>query len=174
MIEAEQQQQSNVFSSPMDKYASNLHALTNPEPLIDSMEMTFRGQKRDSNGRIIQVGSRLMNEEGINSITGEVRSLVNQVAIMSHLEDKKVSDLILSLSDTIIKDLLVNSVRYEITIPIARDRILTIATTTAYMAARRAWQGGERSFWKGGVMEVTNRSIQGNEKKGLLGNLFGD
>lgn len=168
-MESEQQEEMN-YNTPMQQYGSNIIKLTNPEPLILQMELTYRGQVKNESGKIIQVGDPLMNEEGINSITGQVRSLVNQVAIMSDLDDYKLSELVIGISDIIIKDLMVNRVKYDIKIPVARDRILNIATTTCFLSARRAWKGGERSFWKNSTMDVTHRNIQEGAKSGFLQN----
>ena len=70
---------------------------------------------------------------------------------------------------TLAKDLMVNRYEYEIDSPSARDRIFFTALTTAFITMKRAFEEGDRRFWKGSVQEVKTTVDSPQRKKGLFG-----
>jgi hypothetical protein len=159
---------SSPYSSPQHNFGSSIILLTNPENEIYKMELTFRGQQLDLDGNPVDVGEPLMNEKGIASVIGTVQSVVNQVTVMSNLSKQEVPALMDFLGDTLAKDLMVNRVTYNITNPAARDKIYFTSLTTAYVTLKRAFEEGDKRFWKGSVQEITTKVENAQKKGGIL------
>ena len=151
------QQQPMPFMTPRDEYGGSIVTLTNPDKVIDNAKLTYRSQIEDSNGNIVQNGEPLMNEEGINSVIGQIQTLVNQVTVMSNLNKAEVSMLVDFLGDTLAKDLMMNRIKYEIKSSSSRDKIYFTALTSAFVCMKRAFEEGEKRFWKGSQHEMTTR-----------------
>jgi hypothetical protein len=127
---------------------------------------------REVNGKFVPLGKPLLNDYGINQITGLVQSWVNQCSIMSNFKEKWVYMNTLSFADVVIADLMINRFRYEITDPMARSKIVNIATNYVYSAQMRASEEGERRFWKGSQHEITTKTSEmakGNFLSSLMG-----
>lgn len=170
----EEQQPSTIrtspYQSPFQQYGSAIILLTNPENELGKMELTFRGMKLNDDGIPIVVGKRMMNDDGVASVIGSIQSLVNQVSVMSNLDNKNISNLIDYLADTLAKDLMLNRMAYGITSPSTRDKIFQTALSTSFVTLRRAYEEGDKRFWKGSVQEI--RTSNDNERKsGFLSSL---
>lgn len=177
MTESQEVQQptikSSPFMSPMHLYSGSIITMTNPEDEIYKMELTFRGMVLGSDGKPKKVGEALMNEEGINSIVGIVQNLVSRDTVLSNFNKVEISTLMEFLGDTISKDLMLNRLNYNIINPSARDKIYFTACSTAFVTMKRAFEQGEKIFWKGSLQEVTTR-VEGQQKKGgLLSQVMG-
>jgi len=171
MIE-EQQMQGNPYMSPRDMYGSSIVLLTNPENELNKMEMTFKNVRPDKDGNLVSAGTPLMNDYGINSVIGTVQTIVNQITILSNLDDKHISSLMDFLGDTLSRDLMINRVDYGISSFAARDKIYFTALSSAFITMQRAYKEGDKRFWKGSVQEIhTKTDNSGMGKKGLFGNL---
>jgi hypothetical protein len=164
------------YSAPMmHTLGGSVLYLTNPDKEIRKMELTFRSMLEDDNGGLIKIGGEegwqpLMNEYGISSIIGIVQSIVNQVTIMSHLEQEEIEKLVDLLADTLVATLMVNRVRFGINSFSARNEIFFTAISTGYVCMKRAAQGGERRFLKGSVQEIKQHieSGGGRNRGGLM------
>jgi len=171
MTEEHQQEapqvRSSPYASPMHQFGSSILLLTNPENELYKMELTFRSMKLDKEGNAIQSGTPLMNDEGISSVLGVVRSLVSQVTVMSNLSKSEVPALMDFLGDTLAKDLMVNRVRYEIASTSVRDKVFFIALSSTFVTLKRAYEEGDKRFWKGSVQEI-HSSVDGGQKRGGL------
>lgn len=165
--------QSTPYASPMHNYGSSIIMMTNPDDELYKMELTFRCQILDSNGQIKQLGNPLMNELGINSIIGIVQSLVNRITVMSNLNKYDIPMMIDFLGDTIAKDLMMNKNKYEISTITARDKIFFTTLSTAFVTMKRAYEQGEKIFWKGSQQEITTRIESNQQKKGMLSSMLG-
>lgn len=152
------------YNTPLNQYGGSIVLLTNPENELFKLELTFRSAKQTDDGKIIQIGEPLMNEKGINSIIGIVQSIVSQVTIMSNLNRKEIDALRDFLADTLAKDLMINAKYYEIKSATARDKIFHNAISMSYITMKRAYEEGDKRFWKGSVQEIhqTNDSNRGN------------
>lgn len=160
------------FMSPQQQYGSSIIQMTNPEGELLKMELTLRGMKANSDGEPIKAGDPLLNEEGINSVVGQVQAIVSQTTIMSNFDKGEIPNLVDFLGDTLAKDLMVNRKRYEISTTAARDRIYYIALISAYICLKRAFEQGERGFWGKVQQEMTQR-IEGGQQPGILSKIMG-
>ena len=155
---------SSPYQSPMHQYGSAIILLTNPENELHRMELTFRGMKLDDEGTAKQIGIALMNDNGVSSVIGTIQSLVNQISIMSNLDKKNISNLIDYIGDTLAKDLMINRISYGIVSVTARDKIYQTALSTSFITLKRAFEEGDKRFWKGSVQEI--RTSNDNQKSG--------
>lgn len=183
MAEEEQQpQQKQIpWMPPINTYGGSIITMTDPSDELHQMELVFRNAIELENGELKILGEPLMNEVGITRIVGMVRSIVNRVTIMSDLNKQDVPALINFLGDTLSRDLMVNRVAYEIGKtttdgvkyydPSARDTVFFNSLTTAYICMKRAFEGGDRRFWKGSQQEIRHTTVQEGTKKSLLSKL---
>lgn len=175
---SEEQQQgpqikSSPYNSPMHNFSGSILFLTNPENELHRFELTLRNVMMDDKGVIHPLGEPLLNDEGIKSIIGQTQSVVNQDTVMSNFDDE-IPQIIDLFADSLIQDLMMNRVIYEIKNPAARSKIVSMATIYAYSCLRRAYEQGEKKFWKGSQQEITTR-LEGypTKNKGLSGLMWG-
>lgn len=176
------------MAAPMFNYGSSIVFLTNPENELFKMELTFRGLAiNDKTGEPYKVGEPLMNEQGIKSVLGLVQSIVNQVTIFGNLSKNEIPLIMMELSDTLDRDLMVNKINYAIgkTIitkdgrqvvyynPSVRDRIAFMVTSQAFICLSRAKEGDDKRFWKGAVQEIQTTYKDERQSGGLMNKLLG-
>ena len=149
----DQDQQQMQYQIPQHMSGSNILYLTNPSSELYRFELTLRGQMEDSEGKRVDLGGPLMNEAGINTMLGLLRSVVNQVNIMGNLSDKEIPGLMNFFSDAIIKNLMMNRQAYNLT-EMARDQVFVASTNLAFFTMKRALNEGDRRFFKGSVQEI--------------------
>lgn len=159
------------FSTPMNTFNTSILQLTNPENELIKLELTLRSQILNTDGKPIQTGNPLLNEEGINSVIGQVQSIINQVTVMSNFESKDLPPMIDFLGDTLSKDLMLNRDKYNIRNASARDKIFFAVCIGAYIVMKRALNNGERGFWKGSQQDIRQIIDTGQKSKGLFGAL---
>ena len=175
---AEEQEQPQIrstpYMSPMHQFAGSIEKLTNPEGELDKMELTFRNVRINAEGMMVSAGQPLMNDYGINSVIGTVQSLVNQITVMSNLNKQEIPMLIDFLGDTLARDLMINRVPYGIHSFSARDKIFFTSLSTAFVTLKRAYEEGDKRFWKGSQQEITTR-VEGaaRQNKGMFGRFMG-
>jgi len=173
MSEMEQQQpqvRSSPYQAPMHQYGSAIILLTNPENELFKMELTFRSMKTDKDGNAIPTGEPLMNEFGVSSVIGTIQALVNQISIMSNLKSGEISNLTNYIGDTLARDLMMNKTAYGIKSATARDKIYFTALSTSFITLKRAFEEGDKRFWKGSVQEIRT-STDAGKKGGFMSNL---
>jgi len=165
--EAEQQQQIPYnLTAPSNNYGGSIIYLTNPENELRKLELTLRNAVENEKGEVVIKGEALLNEDGIRSVMGIMQSIVNQVTIMSSLQDWEVVSLTDFLADTLARDLMVNRNTYEITNASARDKIYFCALSTARITLNRGRNESDKKFWKGSTQEITTR-IDSEQKRGF-------
>ena len=168
----EMNDRSGFFTNPRNMYGSAITTLTNPDTEIEKMELTFKNARMDKDGQIIQGEEPLMNERGINSIIGIVQSLMNQVTVMSNINKQEIENLMGFQCDTLARDLMINRIDYGITSKASRDKIFYTALTSTYITLKRAFEEGDKRFWKGSVQEYRTTVDNGASKgKGMLSKL---
>jgi len=162
------------YQNPMHQYGSAIITLTDPANELHKMELTFRSAKPDADGNavIIKGSKPLMNDHGIMSVIGVVQSLVSQVTVMSNLNKTEVPMLMDFLGDTLAKDLMVNRLEYGITSVSARDKIYFTALSTAFVTLKRAFEEGDKRFWKGSVQEIHSKVESSNKSRGMLSRIL--
>ncbi len=170
MEEEEQPQVARPISyqSPINQYASSILTLTNPENELHKMELSFRGMIIDKDGNAKQLGTALLNEEGISSVIGQVQIIVNQVTIMSNFTKYDIPILLNFLGDSLAKDLMMNRRTYQIKSTADRDKIYFATLGSAFITLKRGFEEGDRRFWKGSTQEITTRVEGTPRKEGFL------
>ena len=158
---------STPYQSPMHNFGSSIILLTNPESELYKMELVWRSMYADKNGEVKKIGEPLMNDLGINSVLGQIQSIISQVTVMSNLNKNEIPMLIDFLGDTLAKDLMMNRCNYEIHTPAARDKIFFTSLTGAFICMKRAFEEGDKRFWKGSQQEITTRVEGSTQKKGF-------
>jgi len=167
------QVRASPYASPLHNFGSSIIVMTNPDDELYKMELTFRSMNLDTDGKPKQIGDPLMNDLGINSIIGIVQSVVNRVTVMSNLNKQEIPCLMDFLGDTLAKDLMMNRLKYDIRTLTARDKIFFTSLTAAFVTMKRAYEEGEKRFWKGSQQEITTRVESNNQKKSLMGSIMG-
>ena len=162
------QVRSSPYQSPMHNFGSSIILLTNPESELYKMELVWRSMYADKDGNVKSVGEPLMNDLGINSVLGQIQTIVSQVTVMSNLNKAEIPMLIDFLGDTLAKDLMMNRKSYDIKTPAARDKIYFTGLTGAFICMKRAFEEGDKRFWKGSQQEITTRVESSNpQRKGF-------
>lgn len=162
------QVRTSPYQSPMHNFGSSIILLTNPESELRKMELVWRSMIADSEGNVKAVGEPLMNELGINSVLGQIQAIISQVTVMSNLNKNEIPMLIDFLGDTLAKDLMMNRVAYQIRTPAARDKIYYTSLTGAFICMKRAYEEGDKRFWKGSQQEILTRvEAQSPQRKGF-------
>lgn len=176
-MQTEQQQQfmdgmSLPYQTPMQQYGDGVISLTDTENELYALEKTLRGIYEDKDGKIKKSSRPLMNEEGINSVMGIVRNIVNKNTIMSNLKSEEISSLMDLLMDTLAKDLMIHRNKYEIEDSATCDKIYFHALMIAFITFKRGFEQGEKVFLSRSVQEINTTVNQQNKKSGFLQNLF--
>jgi len=140
--------------------------MTNPENEICGLELAFKGLMEDRNGKITKTGDALMNDSGVNSVVSQIKSAVNQITIMSNIAERDVSMIMHLFSDTLIKDLMINKIKYEIKDSGDRSKILTMSQTVVYFCVNRAKLGDDKRFWKGSQQDIRTTIVNSGQKGG--------
>jgi len=159
------------YQNPMSSYPGSIVLLTNPDDELRKLEYTLRSVYQDSEGKLIEYGQPLLNDLGVRSVIGMIQSVINQVTIMSNLTEKEIFSIKDSLANSLAKDLMVNTIKYDIRNRSAKDRIFDSAIRSAYICLKRAFQEGDRRFWKGSQQDIRTTVVSNNEKKGFLSGL---
>jgi hypothetical protein len=148
--------------------------LTNPDNELYKLELTLRNLYVSKDGTTTRAGEPLMNDVGVTSILGMTQSVVNQVTIMSNLSKNDVPALMEFLYDTLSRDLMISRVEYGITTNGARDKIFFSVLASAFICMKRAFEEGDKRFWKGSQQDITHRVEQGGgQKTSLLSKVLG-
>ena len=154
-------------SSAMPYYpgGSNMHAnnmveLTNPESIIKELELAYRGYKLIG-GKEIYITKPLLNDTGCMSVIYQIRSIVNQVSILSWLSERQINNIMEHFSETLILDLMMNKHYYNIHGHVEMSKVLNMAQDVAYICLMRAREGNDKGFWAKISMEI-NSMVGGN------------
>jgi len=175
-IQQQQQQipvKATPFLSPMNNYAGTIVVMTNPSGELRKLELTLKSMVEDSKGNFRIIGEPLMNELGVNSVLGQVQSIVNRNTIMSNLDNHEVSALMEFVGDTLARDLMMNRETYGIKSSASRDKIYFSSLSSAFVVLKRGFEEGDKRFWKGSQQEITMRNDGMQQKKGLFGRVAG-
>lgn len=161
------------YISPTGVFSGNMLILTNPTEHLNQLEYTYRGYFVNQKGEKIKLSEPLMNEEGINSVMGLVKTIVNQMTIMSNLTKQDISALRDFLADTLAKDLMINGKDYGIRDDVVKSKIYFHALSTAHICMKRAFEGDDKRFWGKIQKEITNR-VEGSvdKKDGIFSSLW--
>lgn len=129
---------------------------TNPTNVLKDIEMRLRGKEEKFDGTVVDIGKPLMNNKGIARIRTLLSAIVNQNTILSHLEDREIGRMIITLGDDLCDDLTLNWKDYDIKDKVLLDHIVDICLMNAYMALKRAWKQNEKNWLNKAVVENIN------------------
>lgn len=163
-----QMARTNYMNSDPNGLNSLLSELTNPEQDIYEVELSLKGMEIDSKGNKVKVSEPLLNDKGVANMIRLMRSMVSRVMFMSNLEDDQIRILTQELGESIVSDLVMHKVEYEIKDFESMTTIRTIVTYKAFESGMSALENGFRRFLKSGIIETTI-STQGNQMKGGKG-----
>lgn len=160
-----------AYLPPQDRYGSAITTLTDPQEDLIKFELFLRAQRYDLEGTLVKTGQALLNDKGINSIMASIESLVHHMNTLSNFSTQSVEFLIVGLADTITKDLMLNRLTYKIDRK-NRDVVVDNAIRFAYGFTMRAFEEGDRKFWKGSVSEIKTTQEIAKAKGGSIMNPF--
>jgi len=176
-MEAEQSQQSeqtsSKYSTPLSQYQASIIHITNPNDLIQTIELNLRQQRYNQDGDLINISKKskqLLNEEGLSSCISLVQSSISQNTVMSNLTKHEVKELMTSLTFTLVFQLMINRKKWGIVQSEDRTRIAQLILFPSFICLKRGFEEGERDFWKGSIGEFVHHSgSQGQGKKSFWG-----
>jgi len=123
---------------------------TNPIKVLIEIANKLKGYYINPDKSITKISEPLMNKKGISRIMFIMSSIINQNTILSHLEEKEISKIVIQLSDDLTDDLTLNWREYEITDKMMLDHILDAIIFPAYFALKRALGQNEKN-WLGKI-----------------------
>ena len=176
--------QRQAGDSQMNSYAPQLHeqaqqtqavliAQTNPKEILREIELKLRGERERYDGTIEQISKPLMNQLGRSRILFFMDILINQNTILSHVEDREISKLIIAVGEDLLMDLAVNWREYGVNDRSMLNLIEKSVLIPGFLALKRALGQGEKN-WLG---KITVENISQNrggfapKKEGLLSKL---
>lgn len=165
-------QQDSPYQIPQGAKDGTMLYITNPEDEIRRLELTMKGMYEDSNGKLISYGKPKMNELGIQSIIGMVRSVVSQINIMGQEDKREVNQIMLDYINTLAKVLMTKWQDFGLNRE-DREMVFLYAKYPPYFALKRALDQGERKFWGKVQQEVKHVVEQNGNNKGVFSKVFG-
>jgi len=142
------------YASPLWNYGSSIQTITNPNEFLWELELYFRNM-REKDGKLIQLGEPRLTEQGINDVFGIIKSAVNQMSYFSDLEDHHIEGILFLASDALTEALMVHGrTKYGCPSLVDRDLVNQQVICSLLPSLRRAYLGGERTFWKGSLQEI--------------------
>lgn len=161
------------YPNPYYQYAPNepsdlsLVEQTNPEEVVEKIEMTLRGKTFDKQKGewILKQGAKpIINEFGVNSIMTDARPFINQISTLSNATIDQVSKITLLLADTLRLKIENNWKEFEID----KSNLSTVknaVTIPSFMTGLRALGEGERKFLKTSVRAIESYVTQGRPQQ---------
>ncbi|KKN06154.1 hypothetical protein LCGC14_1080120 [marine sediment metagenome] len=119
---------------------------TNPNKIVEAIMLRLRGMKKNPDGSETKVGEPKMNEKGIKEIWFKLDSFINQNIILSHVDNKEITNIMNAVSRTLVLDLQLNWREYGITKKTDLDAINDTVLINIYMALKRAEGQGEKNW----------------------------
>lgn len=166
----------NSYQNPMREYQGSILELTDLENPISQIYNLLKGIDIDNNGNEVKTSAPLLNDTGIAAVLRLCRGSINRISSMSMYEDDEVRKIVMYLTDTLTKDLMVNHHAYGIINPTGRSQIVNVVITMAYATNKQAQENNMKRFLKGSQQEITTRvDAQGGGQrgKGFWKGLFG-
>jgi len=164
-IQAEQGMNAPALVQQQQQLQAALVEQTNPNHILEDVELKLRGFRQKWDGGYEQIGEALMNNKGIGRMIFILSSIVNQNTILSHLELQEIGRMIIRVSGDIIDDLALNWKEYGIKDKILLDSIVDSIIFPAFMALKRAWKQNEKNWLNKAVVESINTTPRPLQKK---------
>lgn len=154
LAEQQNQAQSTVYAPQMQEQVAQAQAIlvneTNPNRVLKEIELSFRNVEADEYGNMIQIGPPIMNERGINRMKFIMRPVINQIIILSNVEEDEIGKFMNHLADTIADDLALNWKSYGIVDKNLLDHIIDSVIIPAFFNMRRSLRQNEKN-WLGKI-----------------------
>lgn len=153
--------QLSAYAPQMQEQVSQAQAVlvaqTNPDKILEEIELKLRGQRLKTDGSIDIISDPLMNKKGISRIIFIMSTVINQNTILSHLEDREISKLIIEIGTDLDLDLALNWRDYGVKDRTMLNHIEKAVVIPAFFALKRALGQNEKN-WLG---KITLESISG-------------
>jgi len=150
-----------------------LIAQTNPKEILKEIEMKLKGVREKYDGTTEQISLPLMNTLGRSRILFFMDILINQNTILSHIEDKEISKLIIAVGDDLLMDLAINWREYGIKNRSMLNLVEKSVLIPGFLALKRALGQGEKN-WLGKITVENISQSRGGfapKKEGILSKL---
>lgn len=141
------------YQAPMHNFGSSIILMTNPEDVLQDMELYLRGMTLDKNDNPVKVDTPKMNERGITDVLGSMRGIVNKITIMGNLDNQEVQAWTEYSAEILTKVLMLNRINYAMSYN-NRRLIFFKAMSTIYMVLKRPYMEGDRRFWGKAHQEI--------------------
>lgn len=164
-MESEQGMNAPSMVQQQQQVQAALVAQTNPNILLEEVELKLKGFRQKYDGTFEKVSEPLMNNKGINRMIFLLSTVVNQNTILSHLEREEIGKLIIRASDDIVDDLVLNWRSYAIKDKMLLDHIVDAILFPSFMALKRAWKQNEKNWLNRAVVETINSSPRASPVK---------
>lgn len=162
--------------SPVDD-AATLIQHTDPVSILVDLEHQLRGEvyapdnKKSVEGWFVRE-TPLLNNKGINKIMLILRGVVNTNCILSNLDAKEVSNIIIDIGEELSFLLAMEYEEYDIR-KANLTTIVNLCCRMYYFALKRGFNEGERRFLRMSVRENVSVTPNAQEpKRGLFGKVF--
>lgn len=164
-----------AYTQPASPHISSIETLTNPDSDLFKFELFLRNMYQNHQGTLEKIGEDsgwqpLVIDLGVNSIMSALVSVVHQMNTLSNFNENDFHFMIMGLTDTLAKDLMLNRLKYKLDRS-NRDLIIDNAIRFAYGFSKRAFEEGDRKFWKGTVSEIKHTQ-EINKSRGSVLNPF--
>lgn len=150
-----------AYTSPIDRFGSQISVLTNPNDALYRFELYLRCLKEDEQGNFVKIGGKnwkpLMNDTGINDILMSMHSILNNMTPLSNIEEWEVGIIIEHLGWDLVDLLAFNRNKFELD-EINRRAVFGSALRFCYIFLKRPFEEGDKKFFKGITQEI--KSVQ--------------
>lgn len=155
------------YMSPQAEQGNLFEKITNPEVILDQMQLSFKNVDVDKEGNLKPLGDPLANDKGINFVIGQSRSAISQTTILSNLPEYTIYNMGRYLSISLLRTLMVSRSDFNIKNFSARSTLYSTAIITSLTCMRRAEPEGlsDKKLIRGGVQEM-HSTINAPQKKG--------
>jgi hypothetical protein len=131
-----------------------------PNEILCDLQHDLRGEMFDkSQRRWIQVGDKLLNDKGINTIISHCKTIINKNAFLSNLDDAYIHEIVLDLTNNLTVLMSVNYDDWGIDPSKAyMSQIIEKTRVYIFLGLRRALNESEKKFIS--RIESVQRHIQ--------------
>lgn len=150
MYERQQAMSAPQLAEEMQRQQAVLVEQTNPKKIVEEIMLRLRGVERKMDGTLVQIAEPKMNRIGLERIGFILQGHINQNVILSHLEEKEIRNIILSLSDDLVDCLALNWRNFGIKDKTDLDDINNSVLCNIYFALKRA-EGQNEKNWLGKI-----------------------
>ena len=123
---------------------------TNPKRIVKDIVLRLKGMELLPNGQEVVVATPKMNKKGIEKMSFLLESHINQGVILSHLDEKIIGNMIITLSEDLVDSLALNWREFGIKDKTDLDDINNSVLMNVFLALKRA-EGQNEKNWLGKI-----------------------